>query len=74
MLVADQYSLTGSPHAMFIVVFLKALQPVKHRRIFFRLVFFRPKCIVTERVQADCLWLVCIEVFWKYRAVDVSIR
>lgn len=70
VLVADQDALASPPHAMFLVVFLQSLQPRKYGRVFLWLAILGPKCVVAERIQADGLRLVCIEVFREGRAGD----
>jgi len=58
MLMADEDTLTRSPHPILLVVLFEPLQPRKYRRIFLRLIFFGAKCVIAEREQANSLWLI----------------
>ena len=75
VLMADQYTFAGPPHAMLFIMFFQTLEACDYRGIFFRLCFFGAKRVVRERVEADGLWLVCVEVFrqyWTIRWLRVS--
>jgi hypothetical protein len=62
VLVADQNAFACSAHAMLLVVFFEALQPREHRWVLFWLSIFCAKCVVAERVQANGLGLVGVEI------------
>jgi len=70
VLMADKDRFARPSHAIPVVVFLQSLQSRLHGRIFLWLDFFRRKCVVADRVQPDCLWLVCIEIRGCDRTVD----
>lgn len=67
--MADQDSLAGSAHAMFLVVLFQSLQACEHRGILLWLVLFRTEGVIAERVQADSRGLVCVERPWNDRSV-----
>ena len=67
--VADQDALTCSSHAMFLVMLFESLQSRKHGGVFFRLAIFCSKGVIAERIQADGLGLICVEVLGKNGAV-----
>lgn len=73
VLVADQNGLTRPSHAMFVVVFFESLQAREHRWILLRLAILGAECVVAERVQADSLGLVRIEVLGKDGAVQCQL-
>lgn len=50
VLVADEYAFAGSAHAVFGIVFFKALQAREDGRIFFWLAIFGAECVVAEGV------------------------
>jgi hypothetical protein len=57
---------------MFLIVFFQTLQAREHRRILFWLAIFCPECVVAQRIQADGLGLIRIEVLRKGGAAHVS--
>lgn len=61
MLVAYQNSLTGSAHAVLLIMFLQPLETGKHGRVLLRLVLFGAKGVVRQRVQTNSFWLVAGE-------------
>lgn len=61
MLMAYQNSLTGSAHAILLVMFLQPLETSKHGRVLLRLVLFGAKGVVRQRVQTNSFWLVAGE-------------
>lgn len=60
--VADQDAFAGSAHAVLRVVLFEALQSRKDGGIFFRLAIFCPERVVAQRIQANRLGLVAVEV------------
>ena len=67
--MADQDSLAGSTHAMFLVVLFQSLQTREHRGILLWLVLFGPEGVVAERVEADGRRLVCVKRLGNSRPV-----
>ncbi len=65
VLVTDEDALAGSSHAMLDIVLFEALEACENGRVFFRLRFLGAECVVRERVEADCFWLVVVEGFGK---------
>ena len=61
MLMTDEDALTGSAHAMAVVMLFQPLQAREHRWIFFRLVLFGAKGVITKREEADGGRLVRVE-------------
>lgn len=61
VLVADEDALAGSPHAMFHVVLLQALQPSHDGRVLLRLGLLYAEGVVGQRVDPDRLGLVGLE-------------
>lgn len=62
VLVAHQDAFTRSSHAMLVVVFFQTLQTRKHRWVLFRLSIFGSECVIAERVKANGLGLVRVEI------------
>jgi uncharacterized membrane-anchored protein len=62
VLMADQDAFACSAHAMLLVVFFEALQSRKYRWVLFWLSVFCAKGVVAQRVQADGLGLVGVEI------------
>lgn len=69
VLVADEDGFRGAPHAMLVVVLFEALQAREHRGVFLWLPIFGAEGVVAERVEADCLGLVGVEVLGQDGAV-----
>jgi hypothetical protein len=60
--VADQDAFASPSHAVFRVVLFEALQSRKDRGVFFWLAIFCAERVVAQRVQANRLGLVAVEV------------
>ena len=63
VLVADEDAFAGAPHAVVFVVFFEALEAGEDGRVFFRLVFLGPECVVAQGIKADCDRLIRGEGF-----------
>lgn len=74
VLVADEDALAGAAHAMLVVVFLQALQAGQDGGVLLGLVLLGAEGVVAERVQANGLGLVRVELLgedgagWRQRA------
>ena len=62
VLVADQDAFAGAPHAVLRIMLFEALQSQNDRGILFWLAIFCSECVVAQRIQANRLGLVAIEV------------
>lgn len=58
--VTYQDAFTRATHAMIFVIIFQSLKSITDRVILLRLGFLCSKCVIGERVQADCLWLLGI--------------
>lgn len=58
VLMADQDALACPPHSMLLVVLLQPIESRKNRGIFFWLVLFRAKCVITEGEEANGFGLI----------------
>lgn len=57
MLVADQDTLASATHAMDLIMLFQALEAGQHRGVFLRLGLLGAEGVVTQGIQANCLWL-----------------
>ena len=77
MLMADEDTLAGPAHAIFLVMFFKSFQASDNGCVFFRLILFRAERVVAERVEADGFWLVRIKGFgddWSVGGLEGGLR
>lgn len=71
--MAYQYALACSAHTMLLIMLLQSSQPCLNAGIFLLLLLFRAECVVAEWVEAECLGLICVEVFrvlWRIGGLE----
>lgn len=61
MLMAHQHALTGTPHAILVIVVLQSLQSRLHGGVLLGLRLLCPEGVVGQRVESDRRWLLGIE-------------